>query len=720
MKILKTSMLVIAFMLCFVFSGNVVNAAEINSVNDFKTLFDGKKVTFNETTITLNEDVDVDDVIELNKGEYTLNLNGYTFKAVEIYVNAGKLTIDDSTKKGKVDTAYLFAEEGATLVINQGIFETDRVEQYDESTYEIDTIVDNWGTLTIKNAIIESGLWNSGNLTVEYAEVPYVNQYGNATIKDGKYYCFLTDMGLAKTTIYKGEFVGSVEENYAFILQDTKLMDEYTINNLFAEGCVAKFDDFYSEETEPDSDGIIYHTALYGPSVKIVKDVDTYSDVFKKITTDGTWKIEAFKPTTAENSEFLFSSIIGDILKDSGYEGYGYCDFKEFNPEQATICIIGNDGEFYEEHKVKVEYIAPDKNTLNIVNTTLNKMKKFESHEDMTMKNAYRLEDLHLINYLVSNKDSNKINGAEALNFAKDLIEATNGANISFKLDARAGSGYGEGIEKFDMGQAIVYYNGVAYTTTNAALATVNLLYIPSDTKDTDDAYIAAAMKRINDYLGSNNGISIKVGDTLESIEYTEDWAKGKKYYNVTINNKTYKFIIIKKDISKIETPKYVASDLTSNISITSNVTTIPLDTAITVKEVEETKKTTISKVLGTNTYVAYDISLYSNSKKTSISKLDNGNFSVSIPVPEILKNKELIVYYISDNGDKQVHDTVVKDGIVTFETNHFSTYVIAEKVKDVTPSTGTQNNLFVVLAIGMLAIFGITLVNKVEKVNVK
>ena len=720
MKILKTSMLVIAIMLCFVFSGNVVNAAEIESINDFKELLNSKNATISETTITLNEDVDVNDLIDINAGEYTLNLNGYILKAGEIYVNSGKLTIDDSTKKGKVDTAYLFVEEGATLVINQGIFETDAVEQYEENTYELDTIVDNWGTLTIKNAVIESGLWNDGNLTVEYAEVPYLNQYGTATIKDGKYCCFFTDVDLAENIIYGGEFKGSAEENYAFILQGTSLIYEYTINDLFQDGYVAKFEAFSSETYSSEEEDVTYYTAFYGPRVEIVKDVDTYSDVFKKITTNGTWKIEAFKPTTPEDSEFLLSAIIGDILEGTGYEGTGYCDFEEFNPNEATICISGKNGGFYEEHKVKVEYIEPDKNTLAIVNATLDKMKKFESNEDMTMENAYRLDDLYLINYLVSNASSKKINGEEALNFAKDLIAATNGVNISFKLDARAGSGYGEGIEKFDMGQAIVYYNGVAYTSTNAALATVNLLYIPSDTKDTDEAYIAAAQKRINDYLGSNNGITITVGDTLESIEYTEDWAKGKKYYNVTINDKTYKFVIIKKDVAKLETPKYVASDLTSKISIKSDVTTIPLDTAITIKEVSETKKATIKKVLGTDVYVAYDISLYSNSKKTNISKLDNGNFSVSIPVPESLKNKELIACYISDNGEKQVHETVVENGIVTFETNHFSTYVIAEKTKDVTPDTGSQNNLFVILAIGMLAIFGITLVNRVEKVNVK
>ena len=86
------------------------------------------------------------------------------------------------------------------------------------------------------------------------------------------------------------------------------------------------------------------------------------------------------------------------------------------------------------------------------------------------------------------------------------------------------------------------------------------MLYVPSTTKDTDEARITAALKRIKDYLGSTDGITIEVGGVLSSTgnqDYTwnkygfvDEATSGSNYYNVTINGKTYKFDICKKDTS--------------------------------------------------------------------------------------------------------------------------------------------------------------------------
>ena len=47
--------------------------------------------------------------------------------------------------------------------------------------------------------------------------------------------------------------------------------------------------------------------------------------------------------------------------------------------------------------------------------------------------------------------------------------------------------------------------------------------------------------------------------------------------------------------------------------------------------------------------------------------------------MPENLKGKEITVYYINSKGEKEEHIATVKDGYATFETDHFSTYVLAE-----------------------------------------
>ena len=63
------------------------------------------------------------------------------------------------------------------------------------------------------------------------------------------------------------------------------------------------------------------------------------------------------------------------------------------------------------------------------------------------------------------------------------------------------------------------------------------------------------------------------------------------------------------------------------------------------------------------------------------IQPLNNGNVLVTIDVPSTLDaNKGLVVYRMEDNGTLTELKTSVENGKVSFETNHFSTYIVAEK----------------------------------------
>lgn len=402
-----------------------------------------------------------------------------------------------------------------------------------------------------------------------------------------------------------------------------------------------------------------------------------------------------------------------------------------FNPEIANVYIHNQKTGHEEEHRVRVVYKTPNQQTTKKVNSVLDKMKNL-SVSELDPKTGYILEDLYLINYLNSSKDGFK--GIESINFAKDFIKDTAGSNISLGLDSRLGDA--GALFEFAGGQAVVYFNGVPYTSKNAGVTKSRVLYVPSDTKETDKA--EAATKRIKDYLGSNVDVSISVGGTLESLnEYDQSAQKvitfnenglidektcGSNYYNVTIGGKTYKFAICKKDVSKLETPKYMASDITSKISITSDVTTIPLDTALSVKEV---RNDIIKKSLGTENYTAYDISLFSNTKNEKITKLENGEFEVRIPVPEMFKNtEELSVCYIDEKtGEKEEHKAIVddKNEYLVFTTYHFSTYVISEKTstninkdeKDETPKMGSADIINYVMGVTLFAGIGIAKMRK-------
>ena len=144
---------------------------------------------------------------------------------------------------------------------------------------------------------------------------------------------------------------------------------------------------------------------------------------------------------------------------------------------------------------------------------------------------------------------------------------------------------------------------------------------------------------------------------------------------------------------------------MNSKIEITSGDSSIPLDTSLTVNNVEDSS---IKDIIGTENYKSYDISLYSDAKNAKIEKLDNGKFLVKIPVPIELNGKDLIVYYITSEGAKEEHEVIVKDGYASFETNHFSTYVLAEKTEE-NPKTYDEiiNSIFA----GSISLIGLVCV---------
>lgn len=107
--------------------------------------------------------------------------------------------------------------------------------------------------------------------------------------------------------------------------------------------------------------------------------------------------------------------------------------------------------------------------------------------------------------------------------------------------------------------------------------------------------------------------------------------------------------------------------------------------------------------------------------------ELEDGSFEVRIPLSEKLKGKDLVSYYVDDNGNKEEHEVTIKEGYAVFNTNHFSTYTLAEKPaetpietpdntpkgddntnneneKDETPKTGTEI-LAIESILGILAV---------------
>ena len=75
--------------------------------------------------------------------------------------------------------------------------------------------------------------------------------------------------------------------------------------------------------------------------------------------------------------------------------------------------------------------------------------------------------------------------------------------------------------------------------------------------------------------------------------------------------------------------------------------------------------------------YFAYDMTL-TKSDDTEIHQLD-GYVEVTLPVPENIKlndNQHIVAYRVNDDNTLTKCETDTKDGVITFKTDHFSTYI--------------------------------------------
>lgn len=175
-------------------------------------------------------------------------------------------------------------------------------------------------------------------------------------------------------------------------------------------------------------------------------------------------------------------------------------------------------------------------------------------------------------------------------------------------------------------------------------------------------------------------------------------------YFNAEIGEDKYLFIIVK-DNDKMLTPITKTSDVKTNITISTSNTNIPLDTTISAKKLttgSEYEK--IVKILNLTDNLIFDLKLYSNSLEEYITKLSDGSFEVKIPIPENFKGKDLVIYYVDDNGKSVTYDVKVENGYAVFNTNHFSIYTLG--YKDVS-NPETFDGILSSVLIGTISLIG-------------
>lgn len=420
-------------------------------------------------------------------------------------------------------------------------------------------------------------------------------------------------------------------------------------------------------------------------SVGVVNvNAEEYGEVFKKITSDGTLEIKTIKPTNEREADFFIGNYLSSFDTEDYYFGFDNCN--EDYSECLVVATSNVDSTQLESHTLKFTYATIDENIASEVNKVISKMPE---------NKTYVVEDLEFINYVVvggynPSKFDIKVENA-MVNYSSELRNYLGNGNITAKFDLRFGGGspFSDG-----GGGALVFLrDDIIYgMMENVGAEKRYLIYVPDETEDSTEAYIAAAQKRINDYL-KNDQVKItytgKVstdfdGELFDSI--VDSSKRRDEYYTLTYNGVEF-YLLIAKDSSKIKTEVvHQTNDVTTNISISTTSSTVPLDTMIKVNEItkNDIKYTEIIQTLKVETALVYDLKLYSSSKSDYISKLEDGTFKVSIPLPNEMKDKNLAAYYIKDDGTVEEHEVIVKDGYATFNTNHFSIYTIAEKKVEV------------------------------------
>lgn len=141
---------------------------------------------------------------------------------------------------------------------------------------------------------------------------------------------------------------------------------------------------------------------------------------------------------------------------------------------------------------------------------------------------------------------------------------------------------------------------------------------------------------------------------------------------NIEDNDKTITKIDSKTNIKLETTSDILADDIKMEI------------TEITTGDIFDKIKNTLSEI---KNFKAFDITLKAND--TNIQP--NGKVKISIPIPVGFDVSKLIVYRLDENNTKTEYQVTTANEYATFETDHFSTYILGEKSE---LSNETQDNV--------------------------
>ncbi len=301
---------------------------------------------------------------------------------------------------------------------------------------------------------------------------------------------------------------------------------------------------------------------------------------------------------------------------------------------------------------------------------------------------------------------------------AKSYEKQINDTSVTVKASARAGGTMGINLQAGDGSIELqLFKNGVLCDTrTMPSEVTIPVIKVPSTVADNElNTYITNIITKY--YKDFGEGIT-KIEKGTNSSWVGVDIPDGYTIYS----SDDISCVIVRKEKATITEPvKVTTTDTTTNIKLETSEGVIPSNTILEVASITEgtTYNTVKTALTNISKFKVFDINLLSDGVKIQ----PNGKVKISIPVPTEYNKSNLVVYRVADNGDKTEYEVTVNGDVATFETDHFSTYVLAEKEttqntentnnttdrkKDDTPKTGTISSIYFMIPVAVISATGI------------
>lgn len=139
----------------------------------------------------------------------------------------------------------------------------------------------------------------------------------------------------------------------------------------------------------------------------------------------------------------------------------------------------------------------------------------------------------------------------------------------------------------------------------------------------------------------------------------------------------------------------------------------------IVAKEVKESTLTTEQKESLEEKEVCVVLSLEAYAGEDKITEFGGGKVTISVPfeVPQGKSGSDFYVAYVADDGTITEMPTTYKDGVLTFQTTHFSSYVVLDSSSETDDTnTSTGDNTPILLLVSMLVISAASLAVLIPK----